>query len=496
VSGAKILVVEDEAVVSMHLEARLPQLGYVVSGVAADREGALRLADEHRPDLVLMDVNLGSSWYDGIDLAGELNDRLSVPVVYLTAYADNETLRRAKLTEPFGYVLKPFDLTQLRAAIEMALYRSEMQRKLRERDEWLSATLTSIREGVIATDASGCVQFMNPVAERLTGWPHQEAFGRDIDDVVVVLDERGETLPASPARTALRQGSSTVDESDHVLVTRDGRHLTIVDGAAPISVSSDRQAGVVLALRDITDRKRMEEELLRSNEELQQFAYAASHDLQEPLRTVTTYSQLLERQFEGRLSPDEKEMIGFVVEGARRMNDLVCGLLDYGRLTRQPHSYARFPAREAVKAALENLRAYIVETGATVRYDELPVVTADRSQLIVLFQNLISNGIKYSNGGRAEVRSSLLDTDQGEAFCVADNGIGIAPRHQQRIFGVFTRLHPNRYPGTGIGLAICKRIVEQHHGRIWVESNEGEGTRIYFTLRLSQKTEIPNTGTV
>jgi PAS domain S-box-containing protein len=462
VSTANILVVEDEAVVSMNLEARLPQLGYAVMGTAVDREQALRMAEERRPDLILMDINLGGHGYDGIDIANEINRR-----------------------SPFGYVLKPFTIKELHATIEMALYRSEMQRKLRERDEWLAATLKSIGTAVIATDSSGHIRFVNPQAERLTGWTQAEAGGRDIDEVLQILDEKERPLAESPARRALREARSVLEDRDYTLIARDGHRLAIVDGASAIFMEPGQLAGVVVAFRDISERKRMEEELLRSNEELEQFAYAASHDLQEPLRTVISYSQLFARRLQDRLSEPEQQMLGFITDGARRMSALVAGLLDYGRVARQPNNHASFPAREAVDAAITNLQAYISETKATVLCGDLPQVTADRAQLVLVFQNLISNGIKYGNGARPQVRIGEEDTLYGKAFCVADNGIGIAPQHQQRIFGVFTRLHPARFPGTGIGLAICKRIIERHNGRIWVESQEGHGARLYFTLGIA-----------
>lgn len=347
---ASVLIVEDEVGVSINLEFSLPQLGYSIAASVVDGPSAIEKAAELHPDIVLLDINLQGEM-DGITTAERINSEFRIPVVYLTSYPDDETLIRAKLTQPFGYVVKPFGFRELHATLQMALY-----------------------------------------------------------------------------------------------------------------------------------RKRVEEELLRSNEDLQQFAYAASHDLQEPLRNITLSAQLLSRYMEGRLLPQEQELVDDIVNSTRRMNDLVVGLLSYGRVAHGPRDADRFPSHQAVEAALRNLRPYLEENGACVNYRDLPEVTADRVQVIAVFQNLIANAIKYQNGGPAQIEITAEPHNGHQVFCVSDNGIGIAQRHQTRIFQMFSRLHPKHYPGTGIGLAICKRVVERHGGRIWVESDEGSGSRFFFSL--------------
>jgi PAS domain S-box-containing protein len=483
--SARILIVEDEVVVAVNLEARLPQLGYEVAGRTGDGREAVRMAEQIRPDLVLMDIHLQGET-DGINSALEIKERLHFPVVYLTAYADNETLERAKITEPFGYVLKPFGIRELHATIEMALYRARTQQELRESQEWLFTTLRSIGEGVVATDNQGRVRFLNPTAELLTGFQQAEVLGRDVDTVLRLLSDSGEPVTASPAKRALAVGNPIIEDGNYLLLTKSGARVPIVDGASPIKNQHGELAGVVIAVRDITERKRIESELLRSNEELMQFAYTASHDLKEPLRTVTTCTQLLAQSLEGKLDPEQTKIMNFITEGGAKMSALIEGLLDLGRVSRE-HVLRTFPASESVEEAIAALSSSIQERNAAVAYDSLPVVTADPEQLASVFQNLISNGIKYQRGDTPEVRITAERRENEHVFCVADNGIGIAPRFHDEVFRIFSRLHPEQFRGTGIGLATTKRIIERHGGRIWLASEEGHGARFFFSLPVREK---------
>jgi light-regulated signal transduction histidine kinase (bacteriophytochrome) len=246
---------------------------------------------------------------------------------------------------------------------------------------------------------------------------------------------------------------------------------------------------------DITGRKEKEEELARrtaelarSNAELEQFAYVASHDLQEPLRMVSSYTQLLARRYSGKLDSDADEFIAFAVDGAARMSRLINDLLNYSRVGSRKCEFCPASADAALDTALANVRAAIEESGAVIRRSPLPTVDADPAQLIQIFQNLLGNAIKFRNGARPEIGVACEEAPAEWRFSVSDNGIGIDPKHAGRIFQVFQRLHNKKeYPGTGIGLAICKKIAERHGGVIWVASEPGFGATFHFTIRKKKE---------
>jgi light-regulated signal transduction histidine kinase (bacteriophytochrome) len=224
-------------------------------------------------------------------------------------------------------------------------------------------------------------------------------------------------------------------------------------------------------------------ELKRSNEELEQFAYVASHDLQEPLRMVASYTQLLERRYGDKLDDNAREFIAFAVDGARRMQALIDALLQYSRVGSRAGEMAQVDLNEVLDAARINLTVAIEEAQAEVIADKLPSVVADQTQMIQLFQNLIGNAIKFRGEQRPCVHVSATPESGRVHVVVKDNGIGIDPRYANRIFMVFQRLHTQaEYPGTGIGLALCRKIVERHGGAIWVESEPGKGAAFHFTL--------------
>jgi CheY-like chemotaxis protein/nitrogen-specific signal transduction histidine kinase len=251
---------------------------------------------------------------------------------------------------------------------------------------------------------------------------------------------------------------------------------------------------VTVAIRDISSRREAEtqrleriEELNRSNEELRQFAHVASHDLQEPLRMVSSFTQLLARKYKGQLDAQADEFITYAVDGANRMQQLIEDLLAFSRVGTNGRGLLATPSGQALRRALVNLRAALEESGATVTHDDLPVVLADETQLVQLFQNLVGNAVKYHGRDAPVVHvSARREGANGWRFAVEDNGLGIEPHYFDRIFGLFQRLHTrDEFSGTGIGLAICKKIVERHGGTISVASVPGQGSTFAFTLEGS-----------
>jgi signal transduction histidine kinase len=284
--------------------------------------------------------------------------------------------------------------------------------------------------------------------------------GLDIP-VIVVSGYLGEFR----AVTCVKQGATDCVLKDHLVRLPD----------------SVRRALREKQLRE--ENRKGQEDLARSNRDLEQFAYVASHDLQEPLRMVAIYTQLLAERYRGKLDADADKYIHYAVDGATRMQTLVQDLLAFSRVGRQGTEFKPTDCGAVVELALKNLKAAIEESAARIEYDDLPSVMADSSQLVQLFQNLIGNAVKFHGAEPPLVRISAEKAKQETLFSIADNGIGIAPEHTEIIFAIFKRLHTRtEYPGSGIGLAICKKIVERHGGRIWVESQPGRGCTFRFTL--------------
>jgi PAS domain S-box-containing protein len=279
------------------------------------------------------------------------------------------------------------------------------------------------------------------------------------------------------------------------VVRTDGEVLWALARQKVIPGEDGRAARMLVALIDITERKHAEaqlhaahEELKRSNAELAQFAYVASHDLQEPLRMVSSYTQLLARRYGDRLDGDAREFMAYIVDGAARMKQLIEDLLAYSRVGTRGREFREVPVEAPLRRAIANLRAAIEEASASVSFDALPTVPADEPQLAQLFQNLIGNALKFRSPSVPRIHVSCSEGDREWEFKVADNGIGIEPQYFERIFMVFQRLHnKTEYPGTGIGLAICKKVIERHNGRIWVESVPDQGTIFHFTLPKQQE---------
>jgi PAS domain S-box-containing protein len=292
----------------------------------------------------------------------------------------------------------------------------------------------------------------------------------------------------------------------------DGRETWALTTKVPLRDARGEIIGTLGISHDITARKRAEqelrehklhleevvaartaelahkaEELAQSNAELEQFAYVASHDLQEPLRMIASYTQLLARRYQGKLDADADEFIHFAVDGANRMQQLIRDLLAYSRLTTRGKAPQLTESREACERALENLRQAIEDTGAVIHVEALPAVLGDATQLAQLFQNLIGNALKYCKQ-KPEIHVGAGRKEDEWLFFVRDNGIGIEPEYFDRVFQMFQRLHTrNEYSGTGIGLAICRKIVERHGGKIWIESQPGRGSTFWFTIRQAER---------
>lgn len=263
----RILIVEDNRIVAEDIKFSLEELGYQVCGIATSGEKALEFVKDTIPDLAIMDIRLGKGM-NGIETATLFNRIYSIPVIYLTAHADEETLERAKLTEPFGYLVKPFEVEELKSAVEIAIYKHSVETKIKENRQWLQTTLTSIGDGVIATDVKGCVKFMNPVAETLTGWSQEDAMGLPLVDIFHIVNEQSREIVENPVQKVIETGQIVGLANHTVLISRDGREIPIKDSGAPILLDNDQLKGVVLVFQDDTEARAAENLLRQANERL------------------------------------------------------------------------------------------------------------------------------------------------------------------------------------------------------------------------------------
>jgi diguanylate cyclase (GGDEF)-like protein/PAS domain S-box-containing protein len=268
-TATAILIVEDEKIIARGIEKQLTAMGYAVAGSASTGEEAIKKAVELRPDIVLMDIHLGTGM-DGVEAASRIHKQVDVPVVYLTANSDNFTLHRARSSDPFGYVLKPYEDKELKTAIEIGLYRHKTEGRLRENEQWLTATLGSIGDGVIATDGKGRVRLMNALAEQLTGWRQAEALGRDVQDIYRIVAEESRLPVLNPVLHALKKGAPTTLKSGTLLIDSAGVERPIEDSAASILDAGGKASGVVLVFRDITERRRLERQLQEHRHKLEE----------------------------------------------------------------------------------------------------------------------------------------------------------------------------------------------------------------------------------
>lgn len=475
---------------AVDLEHSLTRLGYHVVGVAARADEAVRLTGNTCPDLVLMDIVLQGP-ENGIAAAAEIRRRWSTPIVFLTANASDDLIDQARTVDPLGYIEKPFSRTELNAMVAVALRQNRTARDLFAENDWLTTLLASLTEGVIATDVDAAVRFLNPVAERLTGWTLAEAMGRQIEEVYPLLTPEGQTIEVCQLRRALATKAPVARER-FLLVNRTGRRLFVEDAAAPISNADRSIGGAVTIFLDVTERliaeqerERLLAEFSRSNQELARFSYAVSHDLQAPLRTIRSLTELLARRHMESWDEEEQRILTMVSQAAGGMQRLIGTLLKYAQAGEEKIHVEPVQLGAVIDTAELSLATLIAETHARIVRGTLPMIQADRTQLEQLIQNLVSNAIQYRRPNEAPViRISGVKSQGGWTLLVADNGQGIPPESQEQVFEPLKRLHGNEVPGSGLGLALCRTIAQRHGGRIWVESaGSGRGATVHIFLR-------------
>jgi PAS domain S-box-containing protein len=360
-----------------------------------------------------------------------------------------------------------------------------VRRRADEAIRLMANVVESSDDAIISKDLNGVVTSWNKGAERIFGYTAKEMIARPI--AVLAPPNRADEMPKILERIGRGE---RVDHFESVRRGKYGRLINVSLTVSPVLDASGKIVGASKIARDITERAlaaqaiaEHADQLARSNADLQQFTYAASHDLQEPLRTVVTFTQLLADRYKGKLDGEADEFMDYVISAASRMRLLITDLLHYSRVVHHEDIPLKEVAlNEAVDLAAHNLQLAIQESGTVVEAGRLPTLPVDKVQMIQLFQNLISNAIKYRGKDAPVIRIAAEETGDEWVFSVGDNGAGIPPEYKEYVFGLFKRLHGHDHAGSGVGLAICKSIVERHGGRIWVESEVGQGSTFRFSI--------------
>ncbi|MGI6648941.1 MAG: response regulator [Bacillota bacterium] len=506
-SGARILIVEDEGIEALDLQQRVTGMGYTVLDIVSTGEEAIEKAGETLPDLVLMDIMLPGE-IDGVTAAEQIRSRFNLPVIYITAYADEDTLQRAKVTEPYGYIVKPFRERELQITIDMALHKHEMGKKLRESAKWFSTTLKSIGDAVIATDKKGRITFMNPVAERLMGWKLEEVKSKKLTEVFNIINMYSRQPAENPVTRVLLEGV-TIGLANHtLLIAKDGTEIPIDDSAAPIKDDQGNIVGVVLVFHDVTERIQTEaalreseeryrtlaEELREADNRKNEFLAILSHELRNPLAAIQNSLNILDRTKPGS---DQALLAKSIIDRqVRQLSHLVDDLLDITRITQKKIKLQRqrLELNELVRRTLEDHRSLFEKSGVRLEAELAPTPifsNADGARLAQVVGNLLMNAAKFTDyGGHTRVCLESDATQQQAIIRVIDTGIGLAPETLPRLFRPFmqaeTTLDRSR-GGLGLGLALSKGLVELHGGKLKANSaGIGKGAEFVVCLPLEE----------
>jgi PAS domain S-box-containing protein len=492
-----VLIVEDEGIIARNLRELLLGLDYDPFAIAATSDEAVARASERCPDVVLMDIRIKGK-LDGIETAEILHKRFDVPVIYLTAHADESTLERAKKTEPFGYLMKPVKLAELRSAIEVARYKHSMEKSLRARERWLSTTMRSIADAVIMVDIAGKITFLNQAAESLLGVTLQTAAGRSTQEIMRMSDVEWQT--ETPLDRALRE-QRPVAFAEAVLHDANGSKRLIADSAAPV-IDEEELLGAVMVFRDVTEQKRLQKQLEIADRlaSLGTMAAGVAHEINNPLTVVVGNAEFVLEHLRRSATPSgpgtpvmeaEKVAIESAIEAQRelmtaasRIARIVSDLLDFSRPERA--SSGSVDIRNAIEWAIRSTaHEFRNRARISTKLQKVPLVDGDETRLGQVFVNLLINAahaIAPGNADGNEVSVTTRTDETGHVVAeVSDTGGGIPPESLSRIFEpFFTTKRVGE--GTGLGLSICQGLVASMGGELAVDSRPGEGTT--FVVRL------------
>jgi PAS domain S-box-containing protein len=502
----RILIVEDETIVAMDIERGLRALGYEVAGVTGSGEEAVRLAGVHRPDVALMDIRLHGRM-DGIEAGRIIRTQYQVPIVFLTAHADAGTVERAKVAEPFGYLLKPFEDGELHTTLEIAFHKRELEKAAAQEafealhlsEQRFRMLVDSLKDhAIFLLDLRGRIVSWNPGAERVYGYEESQVLGKHVS-----IFYRPEDIVANEPERYLRR--AVLEGRAHTegwRVRKDGGLFWAEVVVTPLLDRSGQLVGFARMTRDITERKRAEEqirelnsslerrvqertaELNEANKELEAFAYSVAHDLRAPLRGLRSYLSIIQEEIGPGVPPETAAYLDRSTDCAERMTRLIDDLLSLSQIGRHGLKRKSLALDKLVREVIEELKPETTGRQIEWRLQPLPLLHCDTGLIRQVFANLLSNAVKYTLPRSQAIIEVGRTEEAGETLLfVRDNGVGFDMSRAHKLFQPFTRLHPNReFQGSGVGLATVDRIIRRHGGRIWAEAAPDQGATFFFSL--------------
>ena len=499
-----IMIVEDEEIVAADIRMSVEKRGYSVCAMASSGKEAIEKAGLTRPDLILMDIVLKGSM-TGIEAATQIKDLYKIPVIYLTAFGEDDIMQQAKMAEPYGYILKPFQDRELHIAIEIALYKKQAEARIQKVERWLANVLKSVGDAVITSDNEGRITFMNTVAEELTSWKQEEALGKKLTEILHMKDMDLNHLEKHLVESVITEGLIINLIEDRLLVARNGSELSISDSVAPLRSEDGETSGSVLIFRDISERKRLEEEKTLLEKQYQQaqkleslgiLAGGIAHDFNNILTIIICNCSLLQQQPEMTA-----ELVPKIETAAQRAAELCRQMLVYAGKA-QP-----VPTKFNVKTLVEEMGKLLkatIKQNVSITLDlsaDIPSIKADASQIRQVVMNLILNAAEAIGTEQGNITVSLdiaaIESGQGEKeylgkeiapgsyIClkVTDNGCGMDEETKQRIFEPF---YTTKFTGRGLGMSAVLGIIKAHNGALQLTSQVGFGTT--FTVYLPVQT--------
>ncbi|MBI5207247.1 MAG: response regulator [Candidatus Firestonebacteria bacterium] len=509
----RILIVEDEAIIAEDIRKTLEKNGYAVSGLVNSGEDALKKLDEehsqshelqNKTGLVLMDIVLRNSM-DGIETAEIIRSHYNIPIIYLTAYSDNATIELTKKTEPFGYIIKPFNERELFTTIELAIYKHRMDNNLNENRKWLSTVLNSIGDAVITTDIRGRITFMNPAGELLTAWNKNDAFNKELEEVYNIIDEKtGDKIEMHILQVI--NDSITKVINNIILVSKDIKYKFVDCVIAPIKDTKGRISGVVLVFRDITKMHKTEQKIIDLNEELiklnielktldqmkNNFLSNISHELKSPLVTIKGYTELILAGKSGHLTSLLKHQLSISLKNIDTLMMLIERLLSFSRMEFHMEKLCieYFDIIELARESINSIKLRAENKDIKINEDfisEHLSIKADKKKLYQVFINLLDNAVKFTPSGGLIVIKIDKEEKAKLRVSIKDTGIGIPEKALNKVFNRFYQVDDSstrKFGGMGIGLSISSDIISLHNGKITVESEEGKGSIFTFTIPI------------